>query len=109
MKQWTDMQDIWNYLELICKHCRNIPRKFEIDCSSRKRDITDNLISVREWGNEQTERHTTSLKLFETTAQTSPEFEKESSSKTGDINDISCSGKAIFLKFSGGILGMFVH
>ena len=33
----------------------------------------DNLISVRKWGNEQTDRHTRNLKLFRICAQTSQE------------------------------------
>ena len=33
----------------------------------------DNLISVRNWGNEQTDRHTRTLKLFGTNVETSQE------------------------------------
>ena len=38
--------------------------------------ITDNLISVRKWGNEQTERHTRNIKFFLENAK------KDSSSRT---------------------------
>ena len=37
----------------------------------------DNLISVRRWGNEQTDRHTRNLKLFGTSVQTSKECLKK--------------------------------
>ena len=73
MNRLTDIQEIWNYLELIYKHSRNISRKFEKDSSSRTGDITDNLNSVRNWGNEQTDRHARNLKLFWTSAETSQE------------------------------------
>ena len=89
MTRLTDIQDIWNYLELMCKRCRNICRKFEKDSWSRTIDITDNLISVRKWGNEQTGRHTKNwLKLlYKHPKNVSWKFEKDSSSRTGDIID----------------------
>ena len=73
MNWLTDIQEIWNYLELVYKHPKNVSRKFEKDSSSRTGDITDNLFSVRKWGNEQTNRHTKKLKLFEPNVQTSTE------------------------------------
>ena len=49
----------------------------------------DNLISVRMWGNEQTNRHTQNLKSFWTSVQISEEglqkFEKDGYSRNGDI------------------------
>ena len=39
------------------QHPRNISRKFKKNSSSRTGDITDNLNSVRNWDNEQTDRH----------------------------------------------------
>ena len=35
----TNIQKIWNYVELLYKHCRKISRKFEKYWSSRTRDI----------------------------------------------------------------------
>ena len=69
----TDMQEILNYLDLVYKYTGNISRKFEKGSSSRTGDIIDNLISVRKWGNEQTNRHTRNLKLFGTSVETSHE------------------------------------
>ena len=49
----------------------------------------DNLTSVRKWGNEQTDRQTINMKLFEllykNPRNVSRKFEKDSSSRTGDI------------------------
>ena len=59
------------------KHLKIVSRKFEKESSSRTRDIRDNLISGKNGGNEQTERHTKNLKLFETVVQTSPECTKK--------------------------------
>ena len=73
MQRLTDIKEIWNYLELVYKHPQNISRKFEKDSSSRTGVITDNLFSVRKWGNKQTERHTKNMKLLETSVQTSQE------------------------------------
>ena len=73
MNRLTDIQEIRNYLEVVYKHPKNISRKFEKDRSSWTGDITDNLFSVRKWGNEQTDRHTRNLKLFWTGAKTSKE------------------------------------
>ena len=91
MNRLTDIQNIWNYLELVYKHPKNVFRKFEKDSSSRIRDITDNLFSVRKWGNEQNDRHTRNLKLFKTSVKhpknVSRKFEKDSSSRTWDIID----------------------
>ena len=64
MNRLTDIQEISNSLKLMYKHLQNISRKFEKDSSFRTGDITDNLFSVRKWGNEQTDRHTKILKLF---------------------------------------------
>ena len=36
--------------------------------------FTVNIISVRKWGNEQTDRHTRNMKLFWTSAETSKEY-----------------------------------
>ena len=73
------------------KHPWNISRKFEKESSSRTGDIIDTLISVRKWGNEQTDRKTKNLKLFKTNIQhpwnISRKFENDSSSKIGDITD----------------------
>ena len=48
-----------------------------------------NLISVSKWGNEQTDRHTRNMKLFEVLYKNprnvSRKFEKSSASRTGDI------------------------
>ena len=74
MNRPTDIQEIWNYSELAGKHPRNVSRKFEKDSSSRTGDITDNLILVRIWGNEQSNRHTRNLQLSKTNIQTSPEY-----------------------------------
>ena len=71
MNELTDRQDIWNYLELMYKHPRNISRKAENNSSSRTGDITDNINSVRNWGNEKSDRHTKNLKL---SIQISPEY-----------------------------------
>ena len=91
MNRLKDIQKIQNYLKLIYKYPRNISRKFENDSSSWTGDITDNLISVRKLGNEQSDRHTRNLKLFETTIQTSQEYLKKngskSSSRIGVITD----------------------
>jgi len=46
-------------------------------------------MSVSKWGNEQTDRHRGNLKLFELVhkhpSNVSRKFEKDSSSRTGDI------------------------
>ena len=73
MNRLRDKQEIWIYLELMCKHPWVICRILLKDSSSRTRDIMDILFSVMKWGKEQTDRHTKSLKLFETNIQTSPE------------------------------------
>ena len=73
MIRLTDIKENWDYLELVYKHPRNVSRKFEKDSSSRTGDITDNLFSVRMWGNEKTDRHTRNLKLFEISVQISQE------------------------------------
>ena len=64
MNRLTEILEILNYLELMYKHARNVSIIFEKDSSSRIRDITDNLVSVRKGGNEQTDRNTRNLKLF---------------------------------------------
>ena len=91
MNRLTDIQDIWNYSKLVYKHPKNVSRKFEKDSSSRTGDIIDTLISVRKWGNEQTDRHTkiwNYLKLmYKHPQNVSRKFEKDSSSRTGDIID----------------------
>ena len=71
--QMTDIDEIWNHFELIYKHPKNISRKFENGSSPRTGVITDYLISVGNWGNEQTDRHTRILKLFGTNVETSQE------------------------------------
>ena len=71
--KWQTYKKSGNYLELMCKHCRNVSRKFEKDSSSWSGDIIYTLISVRKWGLEQTDRHTRNLKLFGTSVQTSQE------------------------------------
>ena len=64
MNRLTDIQKTWNYLKIMNKPPKNISRKFEKDSSSRTGDIIDNLFSVRNWGNEQTDRHTRNLEIF---------------------------------------------
>ena len=39
MNRLTDIQEIWNYLELVHKHPKNVYRKFEKDNRSRTGDI----------------------------------------------------------------------
>ena len=70
MEKLTDMQEIWNYLELMCRPPRSFSRKIDY---SELETSTVNLISLRQWGNEQTDRHTRNLKLFGTSVQTSQE------------------------------------
>ena len=66
-------------------------RKYEKDNSSRTGVITDNLFSVRKWGNKQTDRHTRILKYLELVYKhprnVSKKFKKDSSSRTRDITD----------------------
>ena len=73
MNRLTDIEEVWNYVKLIYKHSQNISWKFEEDSSSRTGVITDNLFSVRKWGNEKTDRYTKSSKLFRNDIQTSQE------------------------------------
>ena len=71
MNRQSNIKEIWDYLELMYKHPRNVSRKFEKASSSKTGDILDTLISVRMWGHEQTDRQTRYLELFETNVQTS--------------------------------------
>ena len=57
----------------LCAHIAGISPENLRDSSARTKDITDNLISVRKWGNEQTDRHTKNLILFETSVQNTKE------------------------------------
>ena len=70
MNRLTDTQEISNYLKLTYKLPWNISRKFEKDSPSRTGDITNNLFSVRKWGNKETDRHNRNLKLFRNSVQT---------------------------------------
>ena len=74
MKRLTDIKQILNNLKLIYLHPRNISIKFEKDGSLTTGDITDNPISVRKGGNEQTDRHKIDLKLFRTSVETSKKY-----------------------------------
>ena len=56
------------------KQPRNISRKFEKHSSSRTGDFTDNLILVRNIGDEHTERQPRKLKLSEINIKTSLEY-----------------------------------
>ena len=91
MNRLTDMQNNWNYLELVNKYPKNISRKFENDCSSKTGVITDNPFSARKWGNEQTDRHAIYMKVFEIRYKPpqniSRKFEKDSSARTEDITN----------------------
>ena len=76
MGQWTDWQTDNKY-EIILKYCTKIPEmspgNLEKISHPELNISKDNLISVRNWGNEQTDRHTRNLKLFGTNVQTSQE------------------------------------
>ena len=66
MNTLTDKQKIWIFLELVYKYWRNVSRKSEKDGSPRTGYIIDTHISVRKWGNEQTERNTRILQTIKT-------------------------------------------
>ena len=67
------MQEIFNYLELCTDIPGASPEKL-IKLAYSELDIsTVKIISVRKWGNEQTDRHTRNVKLFRTSAQMSKE------------------------------------
>ena len=58
MNRPTDIQEIWHYFEAVYKNPRNISQKLTIISHPELNISKDNLISVRNWGNEQTDRHT---------------------------------------------------
>ena len=74
MNRPTDIHQIWYNLELVYKHLRNVSRKFDKDSSPRTGAITDNLLLVRKWGKEQTDRHKGNLESFTISMQTSQKY-----------------------------------
>ena len=76
VRQWKNWQT-YKKSEIIWKQCTDIPRM----CPENLRKLahpeletsTVNIMSVRKWGNEQTDRHTRNLKLCWTSAETSKE------------------------------------
>ena len=69
----TDIKETLNFFELVQKHLRNVSRKFENIAHLQLEISKDNLISVRKWGNEHTDRHTRNL-IFLANAETSQEY-----------------------------------
>ena len=65
MNRPKDIQEIWNILKYCTKIPEMSPENLE-KISHPELDISkDNLISVRNWGNEQTDRHTRNPKFLE--------------------------------------------
>ena len=66
------------------------PEKLRKLASSELEISTVNIISAMKWGNEQTDRQTRNMKLFEVLYKSprnvSRKFEKDSSSRTGSHN-----------------------
>ena len=57
MNRLTDIQEIWNYLELVDKHPRIVSRKFEKDSSTKIGNIQykpNFSKEVRQWSDWQT-------------------------------------------------------
>ena len=61
-------------MKLIYKYPQTISIKFGKDSSTRTGVITNNLFSLRKWGNTQSDRYTRNLKLFGTNVQTPQEY-----------------------------------
>ena len=76
VKQWTDWQT-HKKSETIWNSCSDIPGMSPENLRKLAHPeleiYTVNIISVRKWGNEQTDRHTRNLKLSWTSAETSRE------------------------------------
>ena len=77
MRQWTDWHTYKKY-KIVLNYCRNIqgisPENLKKIAHLQLEISKDNLISVRKWGNEQTDRHTINLKLSGTNVQTPQEY-----------------------------------
>ena len=63
VRQWTDQQT-YKKSEIILKQCTKIPEMSLENLKKIAHLELDIKISVRKWGNEQTNRHTRNLKLF---------------------------------------------